>query len=550
MRRGLLLLVSAVLVAMVSLAFLSACAKESTPQVFRTNISGEPATIDPNKASFASEITIAKQLFRGLLGFNQDLSLKPVVAREIPSLSNGGISDDGTTYTFKMRPGVTWSDGKRVTANDFEFGIKRMLSPEVASEYASFYFDIQGAEAYNGAGEKDEAAKKQLRDAVAVKAVDSTTLRITLAQPRPTFLSIMALWPAFATREDVIAKHGDQWTEAGNLIGNGPFILSEWVHQDHLTLKPNPNYWGDDKAKVDEVQIRMITDANAALTAYKNNELDMVGVPAGTERATLADPTLSKEILRFNELTTFAFQFNVTVPPFNNVKVRQAIATAIDRDTYIDKVRGGVGKPALSWIPPGMPGYDANLGQEYKFNVPRAKQLLAEAGYSDVSKLPAIKFQYADAANNRVVAQFLDAQMKENLGITITLEPMESRAFSQLINNEQETWALLGWGADYPDPDNWLPELFGTGATINHTLYSNKQFDDIATRAKKELDNAKRLQLWADAQKIVISEAPIATIFYRERFWLKKPAVTGLKHTSMDGAVPGDFFFAEVSLAK
>lgn len=539
----------------ISALLLGACAKPTpgpapaATQILRVNLASEPATIDPNRASWAQERTVIMQVFEGLLGFNQDLTLKPVVAKEIPSTANGGVSADGKTYTFKLRNDVTWSDGKKVTAKDFEYSIKRMLNPDLAAEYASFYFDIAGGEAYFGAAGKDEATKTSLKNAVGVKAVDNTTLQVTLAQPRPTFLQLMALWPVYPVREDIVAKFGDKWIEPPNYIGNGPFLLTEWVHQDHLTFKPNPKYWGT-KPKLSEIQLRIITDVNAELAAYKNNELDMSRVPPGTEKATMADPVLSKEILRYNELTTFAFQFNVTTPPFDNKKLRQALATAVDRVAFVDKVRAGVGTPAYSWIPPGMPGHDPNLGKEYEFNVAKAKQLLAEAGYADVSKLPELKFQYSDTAGNRLIAQFLQGQLKDNLGINLTLEPMESKAFTQLVNQEKHTWAWFGWGADYPDPDNWMPELFGTDAGNNHTAYSNPQFDALAKQAKQELDNAKRLQMWADAQKMVMADAPIVTMFYRERFMLWKPNVKGLKTTGMDGAVCGDMFFAEVFIQK
>jgi oligopeptide transport system substrate-binding protein len=527
------------------------CGEEApaAPQVLRTNLAGEPATIDPNRASWSDQRSVIMQCFQGLLAFNPDLTLKADVAREIPTVENGGISADGKTYTFRLRTNVTWSDGKKVTAKDFEYSIKRLLDPDLACEYAGFYFDIVGAEEYFGAADKDEATKAQLRDAVGVEAKDDYTLEIRLVRPRPTFLQLMALWCTYPVRQDIIETYGDRWTEPPHYIGNGPFVLTEWVHQDHMTFKANENYWGT-KPKLSEIQYKMITDVNAELAAYRNNELDLCRVPPGSEKSIMDDPVLSKEIVRYNELVTFAFQFNVSKPPFNNKLVRQAIATAIDRESFVYNVRNGVGTPAYSWIPPGMPGHDPELGLQYKFDKTKAKQLLAQAGYSDVSKLPEIKFQYADSAGNRLIAQFLQGQMQDNLGITITLEPMESKAFQQLVNAEQHTWAWFGWGADYPDPDNWLPELFGTDAGNNHTTYSNPEFDALAEEALSELDNTRRLQLWAQAQEIVIDDCPIVTMFYRERFWLAKPYLKDLITTGMDGQVTGDMFFYKTYLSK
>jgi len=518
------------------------------PMKFTVNLAGEPAQIDPNRASWAAERTVIMQVFDGLLGFNQDLTLKAVVAEAIPTVANGGISADGKTYTFKIKSAATWSDNTKVTAQQFEYSIKRMLSPELACEYASFYFIIKGGEAYYSATTATAAEKTALKAAVGVKAVDAATLQITLEAGLPTFLQLMALWPVYPVREDKITAFGDKWTDPPNYVGNGAFLLKEWVHQDHMTFVPNPNYWGT-KPKLTEITYKMITDVNAAFAAYKNNELDITAPPGGTEKTVLADPILSKEVVRYAELVTFAMQFNVTMAPFNNVKVRQAFSCAIDRSIYIDKVRNGVGKVALSWIPPGMPGFN-EAANPYGFNVTKAKQLLAEAGYPNAAGLPTVKFQYSNTGSNPQLAEFLQEQLRVNLGVTLVLEPMESKAFSQMVNEEKHTWAFFGWGADYPDPDNWLPEIFGTGAGVNHTLYSSAAFDAKSKAAKAELDNTKRLALWDEAHKIALGDVPMVTLFHRERFVLVKPWVKGLKTTGMDGSIAGDSFFGEVFIQK
>ncbi len=517
----------------------------AVPQILRVNIAGEPAQIDPNRASWSTERTVIMQVFEGLLGFNQDLTLRAIGAKEIPTVGNGGISVDGKTYTFTLRPEVTWSDGKKVTAKDYEYSIKRLFDPINAAEYASFYFDIVGSEDYFTSADKDAATQASLKAAIGVKAINDTTLEIKLNAPRPTFLQLMALWPVYPIREDIVTQYGDTWTEPPHYIGNGPFLMTEWVHSDHIKLVKNPNYWGT-KAKLDEIWLKMITDVNAEFAAYQNNELDIAQVPAGTEQSVMNDPSLSPEILRYAELVTFAFQFNVTVPPFDNVNLRRALNAAIDRDAFINNVRAGVGKAAYSWIPPGMPGYDASLGSDYHFNVTKAKQFLADAGYADGSEVPELRLQYADTGANPTIAQFVQNQIKVNLNIDVALEPMERKAFTQAVNSEQYTWAWYGWGADYPDPDNWLPELFGTDAGNNHTNYSNPAFDALCAQAKNELDNTKRLALWAQAQKMVVDDAPVLFMQYRERFRLVKPHIKGLKYTGMDGDVPGDMFFADI----
>ncbi len=516
------------------------------PQILRVNLGGEPQSIDPNRASWPGERSIIMQCFDGLLAYNPDLSLKPMVAREIPAIGNGGISADGKTYTFKLRTGVTWSDGKKVTAGDFEYSIKRMLSPDVKSEYASFYFDIVGAEAYFSAAEKTAAQKMALRDAIGVKAKDDYTLEIKLQEIHPDFLQLMALWPVYPVREDIITQFGDKWTEPPNYIGNGPFILKEWVHNDHLTFVRNINYWSF-KPYLTEVTFRQIIDTNTALAAYKNNELDQSGVPGGTEKATMADPILSKDIIRYPQLVTYSFQFNVNKAPYNNKLLRQALATAIDRVAFIDVVRGGVGTPAYSWIPPGMPGYDSELGKQYTFNPVKARELLVRAGYSDPATLK-IKFQYAYSGLNQIIATFLQAQLKTNLGVELTLETRDVMTFNALYNSKQFDWCYMGWSGDYPDPGSWLPLLFNTGASNNKSGYSSLQFDTLSAQASKEIDETKRLQLWRDAHAIVVEDCPMIFIFNRETFALKKPWVKGQITIGIDGQIPGDMYLREIYL--
>lgn len=510
-------------------------------QELRVNLAGEPATIDPNKASWIPERTVIMQVFEGLLGFNQDLELVPVVAKQIPSVSNGGISQDSLTYIFHLRNDVLWSDGQPVTAYDFEYSVKRLLSPELSAPYASFYYDIAGAHAYNSGVGSIES--------VAVKAIDDYTLQFTLVSPRYTFLHLVALWPAYPIRQDIITEYGDRWTEPGTYVGNGPFIMTAWVHQDHITLERNPRYWGT-PPKLARITMSMITDQSVEYAAYLNNELDISRVPVGMEASIMKDSDLSLELVRFPRLVTFGLLFNVTKPPFDQKQVRQAFSMAVDRAALVDKVRSGVGKVAYSWIPPGMPGHQPDLGLEYAFDADKAKQMLVDAGYPNGAGLPSISFEYPDTAGSKVTAEFVHWQILNNLGVDISLEPMEPKAFSQYVNANHHMWAFSGWGADYPDPDNWLPELFRTGAGNNHTLYSNPEFDALVDQAMAEPNYEPRMALWRQAQQIVVEDAPVIFLFYPEKFVLAKPYVKDLKTTAMDGQIVGDLFFKETYLLQ
>lgn len=527
-------------------------------QEYRGNLGGDPPSLDPNASAWDTSIAVIALAFEGLLRFKEDLTLEPAVAKEVPSTSNGGISADGKTYTLKLRNDVKWSDGKGVTAKDFEYSAKRMLDPMLASDYASFYYTIVGAEEFNTAlGTKDKpktpdaAALAKLRDGVGAKAVDDYTVQYTLKEPRASFLQLLALWSVYPIRQDIIDAKGDKWyTDPASYIGNGPFKITEYVPKDHITLVPNANYYGT-KPKLKKVTLLMGTDVAANYAAYMNGEREFTTVPAANVPVVLADPNLKNQVIRAPRLATFALQFNNKSAPFDKPKVRQAFSMAFDRQTYIDKIRRGVGKPALSWIPPGMPGYQADLGKDWAFNPTKAKQTLADAGFPDGKGLPAISLQYANTGTNPDAAQYAQAQFKDNLGVEVKLEPMDPPEFSKLVSGNRHQVAFFGWGADYPDPDNWLPELFGTGAGNNHTQYSNPKLDELMKKAMAESDTAKRMDLWAQAQKMVVDDAPVIFLFHDERFILLKPYVKDFKMTGIDqNALPGNWNLELVYLLK
>jgi oligopeptide transport system substrate-binding protein len=525
-------------------------------QIFRVSIGGEPPTLDPSLAAWDASYSVIELVFEGLLKFDEELNLQPAIAKEVPSQENGGISEDGKRYIFRLRTDAKFSDGKAVTAKDFEFSIKRLLDPSIAAAYASFYYSIVGAEEYNSSKEKDPARLKALRDAVGVKATDDYTLEIQLKEPRASFLQLTALWPTVPLREDILKDNSppdkvDKWTDdPKTYVGTGPFKLAEWVHQDHITLVPNEHYYGP-KPKLKQIVLSMVADAQAEYAAFLNGEREIGKIPTALFEQIKNDPALSKQLVRIPRLSTVALMFNHQQKPFDNVKVRQALSTAIDREALIDKVQQGVNQPAYSWIPQGMPGHQPDLGQQYKLDPARAKQLLAEAGYPEGQGLPEITLQYPNMRNNPIMAQFLQEQWKVHLGIDVTLEPMESKTFSQAVMNGEYMMGFIGWNGDYPDPDNWLPELFRSGAGNNLTNYSNPEFDDLVGKAVGETDEKKRMDMWAEAQQMIVDDAVMAFLMHQEYFILVPPYVNDLFVTAMDGsAIPGRRSLGQVWLTK
>jgi oligopeptide transport system substrate-binding protein len=500
-------------------------------------LQGEPDNLDPNRSSFATEAAVIRQVFEPLLNFDKDL--KPVPA----AASSFEVSPDGKTYTFHLRQGAKWSDGQPVTAKDFVYSYKRILDPDTAAEYASFFTDagIVGAADYNSG--------KGGADAVGVRAVDDNTLEIKLESPSGFFPNLTALWVVAPIRQDIVEKAGAGWAQdPATYIGNGPFKMTEWVHQDHITLVPNPNYAGT-KPTLQKVTYLMVTSGEADYAAYRNNERDWTLVPDADVQTVRGDSQLSKEAVEYTELTTFWLIMNNAKAPLDNLMVRKALSKAIDRQAMIRDIAAGVGKPATSMIPPGMPGYQPELGKDIDFDPAAAKSLLSQAGFADPAQFPQLHFRFATTTANQSRAEFIQAQLKQNLGINVVLDSMEAKAYQAAYKDKDYELAFGGWGADYPDPQNWMASLFGCKASNNKYNYCDEQFDQASAKGDTGTDLNQRLQAYAQAQQILIQDLPVAPLFYRGRMVLVKPWVQNLVITPKDD-YPGDLFLNNVFLVK
>ena len=527
-------------------------------QVLRVHITGEPKGIDPHRANFASEVTLDRLLFSSLFAYDEKLQVIPDVAAELPTVENGGISADGTVYTIHLRKSAKWSDGQPLTADDFVYSFKRMLDPKLAGTYTSNYYSVVGAEAYNTALGTSKAPKTptdgemaSLRGAVKVEAKDASTLMFTLRAPNVSFLQQLAIWPAAPVRKDVVEKYGEKWTEAGNLVGNGPFVLKSWEHNQQFVLEANPN-WHRDKPNLNRIVIRIIEDDATAYAAYLNNELDIVTVPAANRRE-VASPTspLNKELVRSADLATYALFFNNKDQPWDNPKVRKAFGAAFDRDIFVEGVLQGVGLPTTSWVPPGMPGYNAAIGAQYSFNVEKARQLLAEAGFPEGRGLPPITALIKTSATNDAIALFMQEQFKKVLNVNIDIQLVDSKTYQSRFSQGQFNLTFGSWSADWPYPDNWLPEHFSSKGSFNVYQYSNPKVDDLVKKALAETDAKKALSLFDQVHKIVVDEdAVVVPVYNREAFVLVKPRVKSFVVTGLDGQVRGDANFYRTYIAQ
>ena len=476
-----------------------------------------------------------REVFETLLTFDKDLKSAPAAA------TGYDVSADGKTYTFHLRPDAKWSDGQPVTAKDFVYSFKRILNPETSAEYASFFSEagILGAKDYN--------AGKGNADSVGVRAKDDRTLEFQLEQPSGYFPNLVALWVVPPLRADIVEKDG--WAQSpATYIGNGPYMMSDWVHQDHITLVPNPNHTGT-KPHLTKLTLLMVESAAADYAAYRNGERDWTLVPDADVQSVRNDPQLKNQAHEYTELTTFWLQINQAKAPLNNPLVRKALSKAIDRQAMIRDIAQGVGTPATSFIPPGMPGYQGDLGKDIDFDPAAAKDLLKQAGFADPSQFPQLHFRFGTTTANQTRAEFIQAQLKQNLGIDIVLESMESKAFQAAFKNKDYDLSWGGWGADYPDPQNWMTGLFSCYASNNKYNYCNQQFDQAAARGDTGSDLNQRLQSYAQAQQTLVTDLPVVPLFFRGRMVLVKPYVQNMVITGKDD-YPGWSLLGQVFLTK
>ena len=509
-----------------------------------TNTGGEPDTIDPQKESFVNEVAQTMMVYEALMAFDPK-TLKPIpgAAKDQPK-----VSSDGLSYTYTLRDGLKYSDGSALTVKDFAFGFTRLCDPNVAGEYAFTGYIIVGCEDYSNLDTK-KATPAELAAAKAKLGITTSGSDITfkLTEQAPYFNAIAALWVGLPARESDVTKGGDKWTEPATFIGNGPFKLTEWKHNEKMVYERNDNY--RKPAQLKKWTKVMINEGAVAFAAYRNNELDAVGVAAEDLRTVDSDADLKAQVRDVPGSCTFYYGFNTQKAPFTDPKVRLAFSKSFDRAAFINDVQK-IGAPAESFMPPGLPGYDKD-DHTQKFDVTAAKAALASSSFAGKPELTGIKFTYSSSARNKTRIEWAQQQWKTNLGIDVTPDPVDRTTYTQLVKKPETTPALflLGWCADYPDQQDWLTTVFVSNSTVTHVGWKNADYDKLVRQADKEPDNKKRDDLYIQAQKILTQDAPVAFLYFSSTKYLLKPYVHGVTDTALDFEI-GIFDISNVSVSK
>ncbi len=509
-----------------------------------TNTGGEPDTIDPQKESFVNEVAQTMMVFEALMAYDP-ATLKPIpgAAKAQPT-----VSADGLSYTYTLRDGLKYSDGSAVTAKDFAYGFTRLCDPNVAGDYAFTGYVIVGCEAYNNLDPK-KATPAELAAAKAKLGITVSGNDITfkLTEQAPYFNSIAALWVGVPARESDVTKGGDKWTEPATFIGNGAFKLTEWKHNEKMVYERNDNY--RKPAGLKRWTKVMINEGAVAFAAYRNNELDAVGVAAEDLRTVDSDADLKAQLRDVPGSCTFYYGFNTQKAPFTDAKVRLAFAKSFDRAAFISDVQK-IGNPAESFMPPGLPGYDKD-DHTQKFDAAAAKASLAASSFAGKPEMTGIKFTYSSSARNKTRIEWAQQQWKTNLGVDVTPDPVDRTTYTQLVKKPETTPALflLGWCADYPDQQDWLTTVFVSNSTVTHVGWKNAQYDSLVRAADKEPDGKKRDDGYIAAQKILTQEAPVAFLYFSSTKYLLKPYVHGVKDTALDFEI-GIFDITSITVSK
>lgn len=443
------------------------------------NIGSEPKTWDPQLNTASSGGHVILNLYDGLVRDTLD-GVKMATAEKVELSANAeGVED--TVYTFTLRDDAYWSDGQKVTANDFEFAWKRACSPELASPYAFLVTDyIKGAyEYFSGEGTRDE---------VCVKALDEKTLQVELKQPTAYFLNLVSFFTYMPAREDLVAS-GEGWEkDVSKCITNGAFVLEEYQVGSHLLLKKNENFWNAENVELAGIKALFITDSTTSLQGYEAGEINVTSTLPGEEipRLLAEDPNFTSD----PALGCSYFQFNMDVEPVNNLNVRKALTLAVDRKLIVEQVLRNGAMPANAFIAPtfslstgeSLRATDANgnLVEEFEIDpyaakVAEAQQYLAEAGYPNGEGFPEITVLYYEGGNNGLVAEAVQQMWQENLGIKVKLQVQEYAVFANIVNTNDWTIAYTGWSADYNDPMTMLSLFTANG--LNECRWRYKSYD-------------------------------------------------------------------------
>jgi oligopeptide transport system substrate-binding protein len=511
----------------------SAEATTDGKKVFNTTEPSEITTMDSSKAKDSSSSLPLRNTMEGLYRLGENDKLEAGMAEGDPV-----VSPDGLTYTFKIRD-AKWSNGDTVKAHDFEYAWKRTLDPKTKSQYAFILYDLKNA--------KEANTGKVGLDQVGVKALDDKTLQVQLKRPVPYFQKLLTFYSFLPINKNAVEQYGDKYgLEANTTVYNGPFVLSEWKHEQSYKLTKNEMYWDKDVVKLDEVNTKILKDTNASTNLYRTGKLHF-------SRLTSDNVMLFQNHEDFGikqDPTIFYLRFNQKNDVLKNQKVRKAIDLVYDKKGIAEIILNNGSEPAKYWVPKnfakdenGKDFRDIN-GDAWTGTRADAKQLWAEAKQELGQDNIELRFLTSDTESSKKIAEFIKGELEKHLeGLTIEIDQVPFKQKLELENNSDYDITLVGWGPDYQDPMTFL-DMFVQGHTQNNFHFTNDKYDELIKKAQESNDNAVRWAAMAEAEKILADEAIISPIYQRATAYVLE---SNVKNLYMH-AVGGEFTYKWVDI--
>ncbi|HEX5418304.1 MAG TPA: peptide ABC transporter substrate-binding protein [Chloroflexota bacterium] len=470
----------------------------------------EPRALDPALAEDSTTWSYLIQVYSGLVRLDDNLQIQPDLA------SSWEISPDEKTYTFHLRTDAKFANGKPITAADLAYSLNRTLDPATHSPVAALYLgDIVGA--------SDRLTGKST-EVPGIKVVDPHTLQLTIDAPKSYFLAKLTYPTGFVVDQANVAS-GANWWKTPN--GSGPFTLKSYTPSDSLVLARNPNYYG---AKPGVSEVDYYLGPNSAIGMFSDGKLDVVPVGVGdVPRVTDPGGPFHSELQVVPSLSLWYLGFNVKQKPFDDPKVRQAFAYATDKSLLVNGIFHGSRTIAQQILPPGMPGYDTGYPGT-TFDPERARQLLSESSYKSAAALPPVVFGVDRGESD--LAERIVEMYRSNLGVQVSVVEYEND-FSRQVSTGAPGIYMMGWVADYPDPQDFLDILFGPTSADNYSAYQNPTVTRLLQAASAEPDEQKRLDDYRQAQRQILADGPVVPLFHDTQYVLVRGGVSGLKITPL-----------------
>lgn len=490
-------------------------------KVLRVRTLGDPLTLDWNRAYTPVEATLVRNVMEGLVAIGPRMKVVPALAEKWKT------SKDGRTYVFTLRKDVKWSDGAKLTAQQFVDSWKRLLEPSFKGNYAYLLFDIDNAQAFHEGSLRDFSK-------VGVRAIDERTLEVRLRAPIAYWIWIPTFWATFPIRADLIAKDGSRWDKPGSLVTLGPFTYASYEPHRNVTLKRNPGYYGK-RGNIETIVAALVEEESTAIRLYDDNQLDFITRLAVEAKRLRGRP----DFVQWQEARIVHLDFNPAHPAASSQALRKAIAMSIDK-AKLSSLLEGSHSPASSFVPPGIMGFDGKAG--LPFDPIKAKVELEASGYFAKHAGQSLDLVVSNYNDEVLTAGFIRDELKRHLGLEVRIQTYEPKQFySPLVTFGGFAMILNRWTADFPDPDNFF-SIFLSKAGNNRVSWKNSTYDQNVIAARTITDSKKREKLYFEIQRQLIHDEVIAVpLFYGRNCALIRYGVTGFEPTPTNSYLFKDF---------